>query len=385
MLSYLSILQKLISFDSTSSKSNLDLIDWIQAFLSEHDINPTIIYNQEKTKANLFAHIGPEKEGGIVLSGHTDVVPAVEPDWNSNPFEMSIRDGLVYGRGTCDMKGFIAVVLYNIAKLNHNELTAPLYLIFSYDEEVGCIGIHSALDYLRQNNIHPDLAIIGEPSMMNTINGHKGKISVQCHVKGTCGHSSDAPNQVNAIEYAAKAIVKISEQAERFKTEGPYDHDYTVPHNTMLTTMISGGVATNITPEDCAFRFEIRHLPETQPLHVLQKLYDDIDTQLTPGMKAVDPKCGFTWRTQFNYPGMSDACSSDAFMKLNPLFSKPSGKVSYGTEGGSFESINGIPSIICGPGSINEAHKPNEYISLEQLERCDEFVQKLFRLMSTPG
>ncbi|MEM5530737.1 acetylornithine deacetylase [Gammaproteobacteria bacterium AS21] len=371
------LLSQLIAFDTTSRHSNLPLIEFIEQYLADLGITSTLVFNEEKSKANLIATIGPKDQAGIALSGHTDVVPAEQDGWDSPPFELHQRDGLLYGRGTCDMKGFIAAVLVLVPQWQKANLTAPIHLCFSYDEEIGCLGVHSLIDHLDTLPVKPYLAIIGEPSEMQLINGHKGKVAISCNVKGTAGHSSFAPQHVNAIEYAARCIVYISDKADQIAEQGPFDASYTVPHSTMLTTMINGGRATNITPDDCNFQFEMRHLPNHPADKVLGEIKARIDQELLPKMQKIAPQADITWRTKFAYPGMDDATNSEQFSAIKHLFPKAAGKVSYGTEGGLFSTKGAIPSVICGPGNIEQAHKRNEYVAVDQLEKCLEFLANL--------
>lgn len=371
------LLRDLVQFDTTSCNSNRDLIDYITAYLSRYGVTSEIIPDETGRKANLIARIGPENVPGIVLSGHTDVVPAAEGGWLSPPFELTERDGKFFGRGTCDMKGFIACALAAVPALVAAPLTRPVYLCFSYDEEVGCLGAPTLAEYFRSLNVGPFLAIIGEPSDMKFINGQKGKIAMQCHVHGTAGHSSLAPKHVNAIKYSAQIISMIEELAEDFKQNGPFDEDYSVPHSTMLTTMIHSGVATNITPEASAFNFEIRSMPDQDAVSVIDQLKKRVEVELVPAMKAVSPKAGVDWEEIFSYPAMGDSAETPGFQFIKDLLPEWGGKVSYGSEGGVFEIIGGIPSLILGPGSIVQAHKTNEYIEIDQLVQCLKFIENL--------
>jgi len=371
------ILSKLISFDTTSSHSNMSLIEYIRDYLADFGIESTLIKNEEGNKANLLATIGVQNRPGIVLSGHTDVVPVEDEGWVSPPFQLCERNERLYGRGTCDMKGFIATVLAMVPEFVKAPLKAPFHLCFSYDEEVGCLGVHSLVDHLATLPFRPSLAIIGEPTNMALINGQKGKIAVSCCVKGSAGHSSEAPLHVNAIEYAARAIVEISDVAKSFEVEGPFDNDFNVTHSTMLTTMIQGGKSANITPDYCQFDFEIRHIPSHPAEQVLGKIKHKIEQTLVPDMQKKSPTSGFEWRTKFANPSMGDATQTEGFQHIKELFPATSGKVSYGTEGGIFYSKGNIPSVICGPGSIQQAHKTNEFVEKEQLQKCLEFLDEL--------
>jgi len=370
-------LRDLVAFDTTSRNANRALIDHVAAYLAEHGVESVILPDETGRKANLIARIGPADVPGVVLSGHTDVVPANEATWQSPPFELTERDGKLFGRGTCDMKGFSACVLALIPKLVAQPLSRPVYLCLSYDEEVGCLGAPSMARYLAELEVPPILTIIGEPTDMKLVTGQKGKIAMRCHVYGTSGHSSLAPEHVNAIEYAARIITMISGKAEEIQASGPFDHDFTVPYSTMLSTMIEGGVATNVTPEYCTFTCEIRSLPEHDAHSVLEGLKAQVEDTLVPRMKAVSPDAGVEWEELFSYPAMGDGMGSPGFELVRDLVPEWSGKVSYGSEGGVFERIGGIPSIIVGPGSIKQAHKPNEFVEISQLSLCLDFLNRL--------
>lgn len=373
----ISLLEDLVRFDTTSRNSNRELIDYISDYLDRHGVAATILPDRTGLKANLVACIGPADKPGIVLSGHTDVVPATEEGWVSPPFELAEREGKLYGRGTCDMKGFIACVLAAVPALTAAKLERPVYLCFSYDEEVGCLGAPALAEYLKALRVRPLLAIIGEPSDMTWINGQKGKIAMRCHVQGTAGHSSLAPKHVNAIKYSAKIISMIEDLAEDFKLNGPFDHDYSVPHSTMLTTMIHSGVATNITPESSAFNFEIRSLPEHDAAAVIAALKARVEQTVIPEMKAVSARAGIEWEEVFSYPAMGDPTGSEGYDFIKGILPDWGGKVSYGSEGGVFEIVGGIPALIMGPGSIVQAHRTNEYIEMDQLQKCLIFLNSL--------
>ncbi|MCR4265395.1 acetylornithine deacetylase [Nitratireductor sp. ZSWI3] len=370
-------LKDLVGFDTTSRNSNRPLIDHMAAFLRAHGVEPVILPDATGEKANLIARIGPADRPGVVLSGHTDVVPALEKGWTSPPFELSERDGRLYGRGSCDMKGFAACVMAMVPRLVRAELSRPVWLCFSHDEEVGCLGAPAIARWLAALDVPPMLAIIGEPTDMTLVTGQKGKIAMRCHAHGTSGHSSFAPDHVNALEFAARVIGLIADRAREIERDGPFDRDFTVPHSTMLATMISGGVATNVTPDACSFTFEIRSLPDHDARAELDALKARVEREIVPAMKAGSAEAGIEWEEIFSYPAMGDCTGSDGFAFFRDIMPDWSGKVSYGSEGGVFETVGKIPSVIVGPGSIRQAHKPDEFVEIEQLRLCLDFLDRL--------
>lgn len=375
-------LAKLIAFDTVSRHSNRPLIDFMAGYFEGLGARITILPDDSGEKANLIAAFGPEDVAGIVWSGHTDVVPADEPEWQSDPFTAEIRGTRLYGRGACDMKGFAACVMAVAPALAQATLSRPVYLCFSHDEEVGCLGAPAIARHLAALPVPPDFAVIGEPSMMKLITGQKGKIAMRARVSGTSGHSSFAPRHVNAVEYAARAITMISERAARYGVEGPFDPDFTVPHATMLATMIEGGVATNVTPESCSFTFELRSISGMDPEADMAALLERIEAELGAEMREKSASAGIAFDRLFAYPAMGDARGTEGFARYAPLLPEWGGKVSYGSEGGVFERLGGIPSVIVGPGSIEQAHKPNEFVELDQLSQCLGFLGRIIEALS---
>jgi acetylornithine deacetylase len=373
----ISHLGDLIGFDTTSAYSNLDIIAHLQRYFADLGMETTVLHDESGKKANLIARIGPADVPGIVLSGHTDVVPVDPQSWTSDPFRMEQRGGRLYGRGTCDMKGFAACVMAAAPALLKGPLARPFYFCFSHDEEVGCLGAPAIAKHLAALEVPPALAIIGEPSEMKLINGQKGKISMRVTVRGEGGHSSFAPQHVNAVEYASRIIAMISERARRYEQEGPFDYDFSVPHATALATLIEGGVATNVTPDTCSFVFELRSIDQQVAQADMQALIDEVEAALLPEMHRQSAKTGIEWEEKFSYPAMGDATDTEMFKKLEPILPERGGKVSYGSEGGVFEIEGGIPSVILGPGSIRQAHSPDEYIEIDQLRQCLDFFDTL--------
>lgn len=376
------LLSSLVSFDTTSYRSNLELIDFVREFLSCHDVKAKIDFNKERTKANLYAVIGPALAGGAALSGHTDVVPVEGQAWTLDPWRMSENDGKYFGRGTTDMKGFIAAVLAAVPRMLEAPLTKPVHICLSYDEEVGCIGVRSLLEYLERRDDRPAMCFVGEPTDMNVVIGHKGKLTTRCRVKGHACHSSLAPQGVNAVEYAARAITYLSGMARRKQQEGPFDRAYDVPHTTIHTGVIQGGTMVNVVPEECQFTFEFRNLPQDPPQKLLAEVQSFAREKLEPEMKAINPETGFLWEEDSRFPGLD----TDPEAKIVDLAHRFSGtaqasKVAFGTEAGGFDRI-GIPAVVCGPGSIQQAHKPDEYVEAGQLAACELFLDKLIAHLS---
>ena len=378
------MLRALVSFDTTSYRSNLELIDYVREYLKGHGVESILDFNEEKTKANLYAIVGPTDRSGIALSGHTDVVPVEGQDWTSDPWQLTEKNDLIYGRGATDMKGFIAVALAAVPEMLSAELHKPIHLCLSYDEEVGCLGVRTLLEYLSVQSNPPQACFVGEPTEMQVVIGHKGNLATHCRVKGHACHSSLAPQGVNAVEYAAKAIAFLSGMARRKQQEGPFDSAFDVPHTTVHTGVIRGGVQVNIVPADCEFQFEFRNLPADDPAAMLSEVQAFARDKLEPGMKKIDPETGFQWRERSSYPGLDTADDADIVALAQRLSgSTETRKVSFGTEAGSFDRI-GIPSVVCGPGSIQQAHKPDEYVHKSQLAACEGFVRNLIAHLADP-
>ena len=372
------VLSELISFDTTSRNSNLALIRFVQDHLQSRGIANELVMNSEATKANLYATIGDPAVPGIVLSGHTDVVPVDGQDWSTDPFVAEIKQNRLYGRGSCDMKGFIAACLAMTNHFQEADLPMPIHFAFSYDEEIGCIGVHSLLDELATRPVKPLACIVGEPTDMQVIRAHKGMLAKRCHIQGCAGHSSMPDKGVNAIVQAAHLITRLEQLRLRIREKGPFDAIFEPPYTTVHVGRINGGTAMNIIPEHCHFDFEFRNLPNQDP----QTLFDEIATyaqeELLPPMKVVSEHSDIHWQTLAFYPGLDTPESAGVNQWLTGVLQqqKPSGGVSYGTEAGLFSGV-GIPTVVCGPGSINQAHRPDEFVSIEQLQHCLDFLRQL--------
>jgi acetylornithine deacetylase len=371
------MIERLIAFDTTSRNSNLELIHGVRDYLAEHGVESHLTHDADGRKANLYATLGPADRPGIALSGHTDVVPVDGQDWSSDPWTVTEKHGRLHGRGICDMKGFIAVALAFVPRFLARGLETPIHLCLSYDEEIGCVGVHGLLDFLARQPVKSAACIIGEPTDMKVITAHKGKFSMRCRVRGLEAHSSLAPRGVNAIDAAARVIAHLSEMAGRKAAEGPFDEAYDIPHTTVHTGLIQGGTQLNIVPGACAFEFEFRNLPADDPQALLAEVQDYARGEVEPAMKAIDPETGFAWEQMACFPGLETPPDADVVSLAKALSGgNITGKLAFGTEAELFHEA-GIPAVVCGPGSIEQAHKPDEYVSLEQLALCERFMDRL--------
>ncbi len=369
------LLQTLVGFDTTSRESNLLLIEFVRDYLAGHGVACELVYNQERSKANLFASVGPTGEQGIVLSGHTDVVPVDGQPWTLPPFELTEREGKLYGRGTADMKGYIACVLALVPMLVQTPLRIPVHIALSYDEEVGCLGVRSLLSVLEQRPVKPMLCIIGEPTQLKPVLGHKGKLAMRCDVHGEACHSAYAPYGVNAIEHAADLIGELGRIGRHLQER--QDPRFDPPFSTVQTGVITGGKALNIVPADCRFDFEIRALPSQDPTEVADALKTYAAEHVLPRMQAVSAQSAIRFTELSAYPGLvTDERSQAAELIAAFSNSKEFGTVAFGTEGGLFDAV-GIPTVVCGPGSMDQGHKPDEFVSIEQLAGCDAMLLRM--------
>lgn len=373
------LLEQLISFRTVSRDSNLGLIEWSRDYLRGLGAETRLTFDKHHRKANLFATLGGGKKPGIVFSGHTDVVPVDGQEWTSDPFQMRIDDGKAYGRGTCDMKGFIAVCLSKAPDLIVVDGDAPVHFAFSYDEELGCLGVRGLLADLQKQGIKPGGCIVGEPTSMVPVIAHKGKRAYRCCVGGHPSHSSRPDDGVNAIEFASDLIGFIRKRAQGLRHGLPNDTAFDVPFSSLVTTMINGGNAVNTIPDQCEFVFEYRFLPGVDPDEVISELERYARNVLLPQMNCGLGTGSFRLEMLSGYPALS-AQPSDSVVQLamRLLGSEHAAKVAFGTEGGLF-SAAGIPSLVCGPGDIAQAHKPDEFVTLHQLARCEAFVASYAR------
>ncbi|MDR4305695.1 acetylornithine deacetylase [Chelatococcus sambhunathii] len=371
------LLGRLIGFDTTSRNSNLDLIDYVEGYLARFGIASERTPDASGAKSNLFATIGPADRQGYVLSGHTDVVPVDGQNWTTDPFLMARHNGRLYGRGACDMKGFLAVCLALVPEMVETELKAPIHLAFSYDEEVGCIGVRDLLAELVKRPVRPLGCIVGEPTSMQVVIGHKAKRSLRICAHGLGGHSSRAPECVNAVEYAARLVVATSDIGRRLAASGPRDALYDIPHSTAHVGVFQGGSTVNVVPAEATVDLEFRTLPEDDLDAMVAEIRAAADA-LSQEMRALDASSGVTMEQISEIPGLAMAPEDD-MVALAKRFAgrNDHGKVAYGTEAGLFVEVGRIPTVVCGPGSIAEAHKPDEFVAEEQLAKCESFVRAL--------
>lgn len=371
------ILARLVAFDTTSKTSNLQLIDFIRNLLGEHGIESLLVHNDDQSRANLYATIGPDDIGGVMLSGHTDVVPTTGQNWHSDPYHLKNEDKRLVGRGSCDMKGFIACVLAGLPQITAGSLKTPIHLAFSYDEEIGCLGAKKLVDAMAGFEVKPRIGLIGEPTNMSMVLGHKGKLSYRVTVSGLSCHSAYISNGVNAVEYAAELIAFIRKMNTRVQQELT-DQSYSVPYSTFHVGTINGGTALNIVPKQCQFEFEIRNLPQEDLDALVHEIRHYADDVLLADMKSRYPDSEIRFDETSSYPGLHTDPASTVIAytrSINPI-DNIGDNVSFGTEAGLFDGI-GVNCLVCGPGSIDQAHKPDEFVSREQMQICDQMIENL--------
>lgn len=379
------LLAELVSFATVSRDSNLALIEFVRDYLQGLGVDSELIYNAERTKANLLASIGPAVPGGVVLSGHTDVVPVDGQAWTVEPFCLSEADGKLFGRGTTDMKGYLASVLAAVPTFLASALRRPVHLAFSYDEEVGCLGVHSLLEVLVRRIAQPALCLIGEPTQLRPVLGHKGKLAMRCHVRGAACHSAYAPYGVNAIEQAARLIGRLGEIGAQLAEPSRHDPRFDPAFSTVQVGVIHGGTALNIVAADCRFDFEVRALPDFDPLVVAEQLQGYAEQTLLPAMQAVAEDTAIRFEPLSAYPGLATSPDSAAARLVARLCGSDAfSTVAFGTEGGLFHQA-GVPTVVCGPGSMDQGHKPDEYVSVEQMAACDRLMDRLASYLCEPN
>ena len=374
-LSSIEILEKLISFPTISKTPNIELINWVSELLGSFGITSTILRNEDGSRANLFATSSDTLEPGIMLSGHTDVVPTDGQNWHTNPFELKQSGGKLFGRGTADMKGFCASAIRIMCEASKKKLNTPLHLALSFDEEIGCIGVRSLIEMLKTSPVKPKMCIVGEPTLLAVASGHKGKIALQTTCKGIEGHSALAPLALNALHLGTDFVNIIREVQKEIIDKGNEDNDYDVPYTTLHVGKMNGGVALNIVPNICTIDWEIRNLANDSTETILTRVKELVELKL---QEYKNPEAEIFWQETFSYPGLGTDINSEIINFVRSLTGTNNTiKVAFGTEGGLFHKEVGIPTVVCGPGSMLQGHKPNEFITVEQMDRCDLMMANL--------
>ncbi len=371
------IFEQLMRHDTVSARPNMQLIHWIKARLEDAGIAVTLIPDAEGQKANLYATVGPEGQGGVMLSGHTDVVPVEGQAWTKPPFALTEEDGRYYGRGAADMKGFCALAIDAMLKGAKRPLKVPLHLALSYDEEIGCMGVRSLVAMLEKAPVKPRFCIVGEPTNMQVATGHKGKIALRATCVGREGHSALAPLALNALHLAADFMGEVRALQAQVAAEGPFDGDYDVAYSTIHVGKMQGGVQVNIVPNTATLDFEIRSLAEHDPETLILSLRAAAD-RITAPLKAAFPEAEIRVERLWDYPGLGTPSDAQVVNFVKSLTgANGTIKVAFGTEGGLFSQRLGIPTVICGPGSMAQGHKPDEFVTVEQMARCEAMLEAL--------
>ena len=374
-------ISRLVAFDTISSKSNLALIDDVEAYLAAHEVETWRVYNEDKTKANLYARIGPNEPGGVVLSGHTDVVPVEGQDWDSDPFTIVEKDGLLYGRGTCDMKSFSAIALSLVPEMIEADLKRPVILALSYDEEIGCLGAPSMIKEIKENMPAPSAVIVGEPTNMNVIDGHKGIASFRVRVTGFTTHSSQTDRGVSAVEAAARLISKIIDMREAREQSADQDSPFDPPYSTMTVNVMQGGTQLNIMAGEAVFDWDLRTVPGEYAKDILRE-FTDFASQLEARMQKKAPSCRIEIEQMTNAPFLAPTAQNAAADLAKSITGKnATDVVAYAAEAGQFQEA-GFSTVICGPGSIDQAHQANEFIARDQVHQCTVFLRQLIKRLA---
>lgn len=377
------ILDRLIGFDTVSRNPNIDLMRFIQGTLAEVGVEAELIPNENGKKANLLATIGPRDGRGVMLSGHTDVVPVDGQNWTKPAFRLTEEDGRYYGRGTADMKGFVACALAAGLKAAKRELKTPLHLAFSYDEEIGCQGVRSMIDLLRDAPVRPAMCIVGEPTSLTVATGHKGKIALRARCVGREGHSALAPLAMNALHLGCDLVAALREVQDELRERGAQDGDYDVSYTTVHAAKMQGGVALNIVPNLCEVDFEIRNLAQDDPQEILADIRARAD-EIVARVRDHAPEASIEITENFSYPGLDTPGTADVVGFVKSLTGgNATCKVAFGTEGGLFSQELSVPTVVCGPGSMMQGHKPDEFVEVSQIARCDAMLDTLLGRLET--
>jgi acetylornithine deacetylase len=373
----ISTLADLIGFPTVSAESNLDMIRYVAAYLEGAGADVEIHVDTTETKANLFATLGPAGDGGIVLSGHTDVVPVEDQQWSSDPFVLQERDGRLYGRGACDMKGFIACVLATVPSFAQATLARPVHFAFTYDEEVGCLGARALVNEVLRAQMRPSLAIVGEPTLMRIVEGHKGCYEYTVAFHGLEGHSAMPDAGVNAVEYAVRYVVKLMQLGDELRTQAPSDSRFQPPWTTLQVGRFSGGVARNVIAASCAVDWEMRPVRRVDAAFVKAGIGSYVDEVLRPAMQATAPSANIVTTVVGEVDGLEPVPNNEALRLVAELTGNADADVvPFGTEAGLYQEL-GMSAVVCGPGSIEQAHKPDEFVTRDQLELALAMLARL--------
>ncbi|MDB5552847.1 MAG: argE 1 [Rhizobium sp.] len=371
------IFDRLIAFPTVSRDGNIELIRYIADFLSGAGIEAELYPHQDGDRASLFATVGPHKSGGVVLSGHTDVVPVDGQAWTSDPFRLTRREDRLFARGAADMKGFVACAIEALVAAKEQDLAHPLHVAFSYDEEIGCVGVRPMLAELAAAGIRPEWVLIGEPTSMQVATGHKGKTGIRGTCKGHAAHSALAPTGLNAIHLASDMLTGIREMQAEIERTGRRDDDYDVPYTTLHAGVIKGGAALNIVPDNCEMLFEIRNIEGDDPKSIMNQFFDRAEAIVSKS-KSQFPEAEIKLDIFNEYPGLgTDEAGAVAERALGLSGQSNRIKVAFGTEGGLFQEVLGTTAIVCGPGSMDQGHKPDEFVSLAQMEACRSMLLRV--------
>ncbi|WP_114558589.1 acetylornithine deacetylase [Desertihabitans aurantiacus] len=380
-------IERLVRIDTTSRGSNLELIEVVAEELRRHGVEPDIRPDPTGQKANLLATIPAadgSRTGGVVLSGHTDVVPVDDQEWTSEPFQPEVRDGRLYGRGTCDMKGYLGVIVAALPELTSARLREPVHLAFSYDEELGCLGGWPMVEAIGELGLAPRVCVVGEPTSMRVVRGHKSVNTVHVTFTGVAAHSSLTPQGVNAIEHAARFITAVRGIADGWRADGPHDEAYLVPASTASVNIVHGGIAGNTVPDRCRIELEFRTIDAVDPQQVVDRLRAEA-AEIEQQMQAEQPGARVQVDVPAMVPGLDTPTDSPALAMLRDLgLEVAEGKVTYGTEAGQFAGT-GIATVVCGPGDIAQAHAADEYVELSQVEECERFLDRLVASLAEDG
>jgi acetylornithine deacetylase len=373
----LELIRQLVQFDTTSRNSNLALIDWVCQYLTSHGLAWRLTHDDTRAKANLFCTIGDPRLPGVVLSGHTDVVPVDAQAWSVDPWAAVATGERLVGRGTADMKAFLGIVLAAVPDMLARPLAAPIHLAFSYDEEVGCIGVGRMIRDMQSIGVAPGICIVGEPTGMKVVTGHKGKLALRAHVCGREAHSALAPYAVNALEYAAEIIVELRRMQRECAQTGPFSREYDPPYSTLHTGVLHAGTALNIVPRECTFDFEFRTVPGDDPHRLLARLRAYCANELVPQMQRVAPESRIDFETKSDNPGLHTEETAQIVGRIERLArGGRGGKVAFASEAGQFQRA-GFDAVICGPGFITDAHKPDEFITFDQIRQGEAFIARV--------